>query len=213
MLFGITRMFAHAPRSALWRARHRRQARSASRVWPLAPVPHFAPAIVEAMAQLHLWLIVQCMILLAIANGTPVIAKKILGKWLAWPVDGGWLFFDGRPLLGRSKTFRGVILAIVGSAIGGYLAGLGTGIGALIGLNAMAGDMLASFFKRRLGLAPSAEAPGLDQVPESLLPLLTVKSLVGLSVLDILIGVGVFWAGELAVSRILYILRIRDRPY
>lgn len=165
------------------------------------------------MDQLHLWPTIQCLVVLTIANGVPVIAKKILGDWLAWPVDGGRLFRDGRPLLGSSKTFRGAVLSIATSAIGGFMVGLGIGIGMLIGLTAMAGDMLSSFVKRRLRLAPSAMAPGLDQVPESLLPLLAVQNLLGLSMFDVAAGVAAFWVGELIVSRLLYAVRIRDRPY
>jgi CDP-2,3-bis-(O-geranylgeranyl)-sn-glycerol synthase len=165
------------------------------------------------MPQLHFWSIVQCLILLALANGVPVIAKKMLGEWFAWPMDGGWLFWDGQPLLGRSKTLRGFVLAILAAAAGGPLVGLGIEIGMLIGFTAMVGDMLSSFLKRRLRLVPSAEAPGFDQVPESLLPFLVVRNLVGLSVWDILIGVGAFWIGELVISRFLYMLHIRDRPY
>ncbi|SDA61981.1 CDP-archaeol synthase [Mesorhizobium qingshengii] len=165
------------------------------------------------MTELHFWPIVQCLILLTLANGVPVIAKKMLGEWLSWPIDGGRLFWDGQPFLGRSKTLRGLVLAIMAAGIGGPLVGLDAAIGALIGFTAMVGDMLSSFIKRRLRLAPSAEAPGFDQVPESLLPFLAVKNLVGFSVWDILIGVGAFWIGELVVSRLLYMLRIRDRPY
>ncbi|MDX8479548.1 CDP-archaeol synthase [Mesorhizobium sp. VK24D] len=165
------------------------------------------------MVQLHFWPIAQCLVLLTLANGVPVIAKRLLGDRLAWPIDGGWLFWDGQPLLGKSKTLRGLLLAILAAAVGGTVVGLGMPIGALVGFGAMAGDMLSSFLKRRLRLASSAEAPGLDQVPESLLPLVLVEDFVGLSVWDILIGVGAFWIGELMVSRLLYMLRIRDRPY
>jgi CDP-archaeol synthase len=162
---------------------------------------------------LHIWPIFQCLILLTIANGVPVVAKKIIGEWLAWPIDGGWILWDGQPFLGRSKTFRGVVLAVAASAVAAPLVGLDIEVGALIGLSAMAGDMLSSFLKRRLRLASSAEAPGLDQVPESLLPMLAVKGLLGLSALDILVAVGAFWVGELLVSRLLFLLHIRDRPY
>ncbi|BCM20910.1 CDP-archaeol synthase [Mesorhizobium sp. J8] len=161
----------------------------------------------------HFWRIFQCLVLLALANGVPVIAKRILGNWLAWPIDGGWRFWDGQPLLGQSKTLRGCALAILTAAIGGAVVGLGVSTGTLIGLAAMAGDMLSSFLKRRLRLASSAEAPGLDQVPESLLPLVLVRGLADLSALDVLIGVAAFWVGELLVSRLLYMLRIRDKPY
>ena len=165
------------------------------------------------MVQLHFWPIAQCLVLLALANGVPVIAKKVLGDRLAWPIDGGRLFWDGQPLLGKSKTLRGLLLAILAAAIGGPLVGLNASTGALVGFAAMIGDMLSSFLKRRLRLASSAEAPGLDQVPESLLPLILVRDVVGLSVWDILMGVTAFWIGELLVSRLLYMLRIRDRPY
>ena len=165
------------------------------------------------MAQLHPWLIVQCLLVLTFANGVPVIAKKLFGERLARPIDGGRLLWDGQPLFGRSKTYRGVVLAIGASTVGSPFVGLDLKTGALIGFVAMAGDLLSSFLKRRLRLASSAEAPGLDQVPESLLPLLAVRNLLGLSSWDILVGVGVFWVGELLVSRLLYIVRIRDRPY
>jgi CDP-archaeol synthase len=165
------------------------------------------------MDHLHFWPIIQCLILLTIANGVPVVAKKMLGDWLAWPIDGGRLFWDGQPLLGKSKTFRGAVLAIATSAIGGPVVGLGIGTGMLVGSTAMAGDMLSSFVKRRLRLASSAMAPGIDQVPESLLPLLAVRNLLGLSIFDVAIGVAAFCAGELIISRLLYTLHIRDRPY
>ena len=165
------------------------------------------------MVQPHFWSIVQCLVLLTLANGVPVIAKRILGDRLAWPLDGGWYFWDGQPLLGKSKTLRGLVLAVLATAIGGPLVGLNAPTGALVGFAAMVGDMLSSFLKRRLRLASSAEAPGLDQVPESLLPLILVRDIVGLSLWDILIGVTAFWIGELLVSRFLYMLRIRDRPY
>ena len=122
------------------------------------------------MGQLHIGLIVQCLVVLTIANGMPVIAKKMLGEWLARPIDGGWLLWDGQPLFGRSKTYRGVVLAIGASTVGSPFVGLDLKIGALIGLVAMAGDLLSSFLKRRLRLASSAEAPELDQVPNPCYP-------------------------------------------
>jgi len=56
---------------------------------------------------MHEILILQLLILLAAANGTPVIAKLILGDKFAAPVDGGTLFADGRPWFGPSKTSGG----------------------------------------------------------------------------------------------------------
>ena len=47
--------------------------------------------------QLHL--ILKFVLLLAIANGTPVIAEKLLGRILSYPLDAGKTFIDGRPPL------------------------------------------------------------------------------------------------------------------
>jgi CDP-2,3-bis-(O-geranylgeranyl)-sn-glycerol synthase len=59
---------------------------------------------------MHFWLIAEMLLLLMLANGTPVIASVILGDNFASPIDGGTKFVDGRPLFGSSKTFRGLLL-------------------------------------------------------------------------------------------------------
>jgi hypothetical protein len=45
-------------------------------------------------------LVINILFLLLLANGTPVIAKKLLGSRLAYPIDAGKKFFDGLPLFG-----------------------------------------------------------------------------------------------------------------
>lgn len=157
--------------------------------------------------------ILQLLFLLMLANGTPVIAKKLLGNRWAWPLDGGVRFFDGRPLFGASKTARGVVLALLITTAGAPLADLDWTIGLLVGGTAMAGDLCSSFAKRRLNLAPSSMAIGLDQIPESLFPLLACRGALSLTAIDIAAGVAVFFAGELLLSRLLFEARIRDRPY
>jgi CDP-2,3-bis-(O-geranylgeranyl)-sn-glycerol synthase len=77
----------------------------------------------------------------------------------------------------------------------------------------MAGDLFSSFVKRRLNLAASSRATGLDQIPESLFPLLVCRGALSLSLLDIAIGVAIFFAGEVMLSVLLYRAHIRDRPY
>jgi CDP-2,3-bis-(O-geranylgeranyl)-sn-glycerol synthase len=54
---------------------------------------------------------------------------------------------------------------------------------------------------------------GLDQIPEALLPLLLVQDHLGLSWLDITALLTSFLALQLALSRLLFRLGIRDRPY
>ena len=157
--------------------------------------------------------IVRLAILLAVANGAPVIAAKIFGRRFSWPLDDGVAFFDGRPLFGKSKTVRGIMVSILVSALAAPLLGLGWKIGIAIGGAAMMGDLVSSFVKRRLNLAPSSRATGLDQIPESLFPLLACRGALALSVLDIALGVAIFFVGEVVLSFLLYKAHIRDRPY
>lgn len=162
---------------------------------------------------MHLLLILRLAVLLTLANGTPVIARKILGGRFAKPLDGGITFADGRPVFGASKTLRGVLLSIVVTSAGAALLGMGFGLGALVGAVAMAGDLFSSFIKRRLALAPSSRATGLDQIPESLFPLLACRDALSLTAADIAVTVAIFFVGEILLSRLLYRWRLRDRPY
>lgn len=157
--------------------------------------------------------VLQMLTLLALANGTPVLAKKVLGNRLSRPIDGGGRFVDGQPLLGSSKTIRGMLLAILATSAGASVIGLGWRIGALIGSVAMAGDLFSSFLKRRFRLPAASRATGLDQVPESLFPLLVCRRALSLTGSDIVASVALFFIGEVFLSRLLYRLRLRDRPY
>jgi CDP-diglyceride synthetase len=160
-----------------------------------------------------MWLIAQLLALLTVANGTPVIAAKVFRKALAAPVDGNLDFLDGRPLFGPSKTLRGVVLSILVTSAFAPLVGLEWKVGALVASVAMIGDLFSSFLKRRMDLSASSQFVGLDQIPESLLPLLACRLLLPLTILDIALATLIFLVGALALSRLLFKLRIRDRPY
>lgn len=162
---------------------------------------------------MHVAIILQLLFLLTLANGAPVIAKKVLGDRFAWPLDSGIRFFDGRPIFGASKTVRGVVLALLVTTLFAPLSGLDWRIGLLVSGAAMAGDLCSSFVKRRLNLAPSSMAVGLDQIPESLFPLLACRTELSLTAIDITAGVAAFFVGELVFSRVLFKLNVRDRPY
>jgi CDP-diglyceride synthetase len=162
---------------------------------------------------MQFWPVLQLLVLLTLANGAPVIAKKLAGTSPGRPVDAGITFYDGRPLFGPSKTLRGILASIIVTTIGAPLIGLDLTTGAVVASAAMAGDLFASFVKRRLNLPPSSQALGLDQVPESLFPMLACRELFSLTITDIALGVGIFFIGELVLSRILFQLHVRDRPY
>ena len=147
------------------------------------------------------------------ANGTPIIVEKLLGKFLAFPIDGGATFADGNPLFGSSKTLRGLALSICGHHRRRTADWAIWKVGALVALVAMIGDLFSSFLKRRMGLAPSCQAIGLDQIPESLLPLLACWFFLPLTIVDMIVATMIFFVGELLLSRVLFKLGIRNRPY
>ena len=157
--------------------------------------------------------ILQILVLLTFANGTPIVAKKIFGSRFALPLDAGIIFFDGRPVFGASKTMRGIVVSIlITSAIAPFI-GLDLTIGAIVASSAMAGDLFSSFVKRRLNFPPSSQALGLYQVPESLFPMLACRNALSLTIADIALGVGIFFIGELILSRLLFRAHLRDEPY
>ncbi len=153
------------------------------------------------------------LLLILAANGAPILAAAVLRRSGNRPLDGGLLWLDGNPLLGHSKTWRGVLLALIAAAVMAWLMGLPVHIGLIIGAFAMIGDLLSSFIKRRLGMKSSSRALVLDQIPESLLPLLAVKQYFALDWLTIVETVTAFFILELVLSRILYHLRVRRHPY
>ena len=157
--------------------------------------------------------VVWCVLLLIAVNGAPVIAGNVLGGKWAKAVDLGRRFVDGRPLLGHSKTWRGLFAALLASIVVGALIGLPWWLGCLFGLLSMLGDLLASFTKRRLGIPPSGRARFLDQLPEALLPLVVLRESLALDWPGVLIAAAGFTVFEWVVSPWLYQLRIRRRPY
>ncbi len=162
---------------------------------------------------MQLELIVKFVILLAVANGAPLVAKKLLGDHLVYPVDAGRLLNDGRPLLGASKTIRGVVVGVIAATLAAPLLGFSWTTGLLVGAVAMAGDLISSFLKRRMGLAPSAGAFGLDHIPESLFPALAAMPDLDLTLADVLVIAVLFTVGGQALSLLLFKIRLRDRPY
>jgi CDP-2,3-bis-(O-geranylgeranyl)-sn-glycerol synthase len=158
-------------------------------------------------------LIPELLFLLLLANGAPVIARNILGERFSWPVDAGARFFDGQPLFGASKTLRGLVFSVAFTALGGWLTGLGWKVGILVATTSMAGDLFSSFIKRRLELPVSSRAAGLDQVPESLFPVLACQQLLNLGVVEVVAIVIIFYVGDEVLSRLFYKLNVRKRPY
>jgi CDP-2,3-bis-(O-geranylgeranyl)-sn-glycerol synthase len=162
---------------------------------------------------MQLLLVVQVLVLLTLANATPLITHDILGNRFARPIDGGAEFADGRPWLGSSKTFRGLFVSVLVTSALAPLVGQSWRIGALVASVAMAGDLCSSFIKRRMNLGAGAKATGIDQIPESLFPLLACRSALQLTALDITAAVVIFFVGEMVLSRLLFRFHLREHPY
>jgi len=81
---------------------------------------------------------------------------------------------DGRRLLGSHKTWRGLVAAVAACAITAGLLGIRWWLGLAFGVLSMLGDAISSAWKRRRGREPGADDPGLDQLPEALLPLIVL---------------------------------------
>jgi len=162
---------------------------------------------------MHPIAVLQLLILLSVANGAPLIAKKVFRNALAQPIDGGFRFVDRRPLFGASKTIRGVLISLIATTAAAPLIGVELAIGALVGATAMAGDLFSSFVKRRLDQPPSSQATGIDLVPEELFPLLACAAAFSLTLADIVVGVAVFFVGEVLLLRVFYRLGLRDEPH
>ncbi len=155
----------------------------------------------------------QLLFLIIVANGSPIIGRRLLNNHWDNPIDGGIIFIDSLPLLGTSKTYRGALCSFVATPIAAIVIGLSWDMGLIVAIGAMIGDCLSSFVKRRLNLPSSAMALGIDQIPESLLPLLGVWNQLSLTLGGIVATVVGFFILELALSMILYKLHIRRHPY
>jgi CDP-2,3-bis-(O-geranylgeranyl)-sn-glycerol synthase len=96
------------------------------------------------------------------ANAVPVLAGG--GR----PLDWGKNFFDGKPIFGKNKTFRGFFFGLaIGVAVGlveSFLFGYPFLFSVLSPLGALMGDLAGAFLKRRLGIAPGGLLPIIDQI-------------------------------------------------
>lgn len=155
----------------------------------------------------------RILLLLFAANGIPILLTRLCGTRYDRAIDGGFPWRDGRPLLGPSKTWRGLIGALIVTPLLAPWLGFTHWTGVCVAAATMAGDLLSSFCKRRLGIVSSGMALGLDQIPEALLPLLALRGEWSLTAGEIAALVAAFVVLELALSRLLYRLHIRQQPY
>lgn len=165
------------------------------------------------------------------ANMTPILVRKHW-KFLAYPVDFNRNWRNGKPVLGSHKTWRGLIAgtlaAIVVVAIQkallsqeffeaisilpyqDYSIWL---IGFLIGFGVLFGDIVKSFFKRRLKIKPGAKFIPWDQT-DAVLGALIFISFVWAppwSVITTLLGLS--FVLHIVIRHLGYYLRINNQKW
>ena len=151
-------------------------------------------AVIPALPR---WL--AAIVLLAAAHvGAWASGRVLFGRWPA-PVDAGATLWDGRRVFGEHKTWRGLLVAELLCAAVAPLVGYGARLGLQLAALAMGADLATSLIKRRLNLAPGREVPGLDQIPEALVPLLVLARPLGIGASTAWLLTGVFVVLDLAV--------------
>lgn len=76
------------------------------------------------------------------------------------PLDNKKIFFDQRPVLGKSTTIIGLVVAAAMGFIFGFFIGQFKGL--MVGLGVYFGHALGSFIKRRLNIASGDFLPFVD---------------------------------------------------
>ena len=160
-----------------------------------------------------IYLDLKVLFLLWVANGAPIISSWLLGKHYSTPIDFGYKLPDHHALFGKSKTWRGLIAALIFTVPLAMLFGFKLQSAIFFTCASMLGDLLSSFIKRRRGIAASQRALLLDQVPEALFPVALLVALQQLNWLHAVVIVFVFVLTDVTFSRILYRWHIRKRPY
>ncbi len=157
--------------------------------------------------------LLQTLVVITVANAAPLLLTLALGRQPGLPVDFGYRLRDGQRLFGETKSYRGIAAAVVAAALTGLALGLPPFACALAGFLAMLGDLLSSFAKRRMALAPSSRFLGLDQAPVALLPLLALIPLAGISPWSGLMGAALFIVLGPPLSWLLFHAGIRREPH
>lgn len=157
-------------------------------------------------------LILTLALLLLIANGAPLLASHWLhSKRLQSPIDGGYCCHDGKRLLGPSKTWLGLLASMLATLVAASILQFPLIAALLLALLAMLGDIVSSFSKRRLGYRSGLTVPGLDQLPESLLPMLGIALILPLTALQVILPVLLFILVHIVLTECLSALHFHPK--
>ena len=165
------------------------------------------------------------------ANIAPIFARNIFKDTFSTPVDLHKKFL-GKRLFGRTKTYRGFVFGIIAGILGvlvqryyfqfpgiqaiSYIDYSSVNIyllGFLMGFGGLFGDLIKSFFKRRLNIKSSRSWIPFDQIDFGIGALIFCYPL---GIPDWKVITTLFIIGpvvSLMISRVGYILKIRKVKY
>ncbi len=162
------------------------------------------------------------------ANGLAPLAKFTSRH----PVDGGKTWKDGRPIFGAGKTWEGSLIGIVVAVFVSSLMGLafyflpwdlspipiqvaamGPVLGFMLGLGAITGDIVKSFFKRRFGFERGKSFPVVDQLDFILGAFLFASLVTPIKISWVILLAIVTPLFHLSANYMAYLLGVKKEPW
>lgn len=161
------------------------------------------------------------------ANMAPIIFNRL--PLLAVPVDFG-LKLNGKEIFGPHKTWRGLAVGVmvaiaivyIQKGLSGHTASVNlinysstnlVWLGFLLGFGALVGDMVKSFFKRRINIKPGRPWVPFDQVDWVIGAIVFTEPIKSLSNKQILIALVVFGLSHPLANLLGYGLRFKPNKF
>ncbi|MBI2659287.1 CDP-archaeol synthase [Candidatus Woesearchaeota archaeon] len=179
---------------------------------------------------MELLFILKCFYLMLpayFANMAPVMVKKV--KLFIFPVDFNKTI-GNKPILGKNKTFRGLVFGVVFSVIVAYFQFLLHNFGffknisfldyqdwllfgLLMGSGALTGDLIKSFFKRRVNIMPGSKFMPFDQVDFVIGALIFIMPVFDVTLNIFIVSLLLSFALDITVNHIAFYLKIRNEKW
>ncbi len=144
------------------------------------------------------------------------MAPPFVRYWKGWnrPISARWLG-SHKTVLGFAAGVAAAVLVAFAQSRVGWGGAIASDedwldLGARMGVGAMLGDSVKSFFKRRRGVAPGGTWIPFDQLDFVLGALLLVGRRAALSASDVAIVLALSFVGHILVNHIGYWLGVRD---
>jgi CDP-2,3-bis-(O-geranylgeranyl)-sn-glycerol synthase len=136
-----------------------------------------------------------------VANMAPPFFRKLP---FSHPIDGGRTW-RGKSLLGKNKTWRGLVVGTLAGGLTGYvLAAIGLPFvawwGFVLGFTALVGDALKSFVKRQMNFKPGESWVPFDQLDFLFAAYLASIPLITFDVWSVVIGFIIIFVGTVIVQ-------------